>query len=168
MCVFVCETVSTTPTPTVAPTTTSTTSGTSNYSTERADNWCVIDRRDSVGPHGAAPSFRVIPWNEQSCEGTMTSLWPPCIADADIIFSSCGFFYLSSSSSSSSFSSSLFSSPNLSGRTLDVYHTSTHSVALVQIYRMRSETCCARLAEKSPKIAIWALSHKFAGLCFSN
>jgi len=27
----------------------------------------------------------------------------------------------------------LFSSPNLSGRTLDVYHTSTHDVALVQI-----------------------------------
>ena len=26
-----------------------------------------------------------------------------------------------------------FSSPNLSGRTLDVYHTSTHGVALVQI-----------------------------------
>jgi len=27
----------------------------------------------------------------------------------------------------------LFSSPNLSGRTLDVYHTLTHGVALVQI-----------------------------------
>ena len=27
----------------------------------------------------------------------------------------------------------LFSSPNLSGRTLNVYHTSTHDVALVQI-----------------------------------
>jgi len=26
-----------------------------------------------------------------------------------------------------------FSSPNLSGRTLDVYHTSTHGVALVRI-----------------------------------
>jgi len=36
-----------------------------------------------------------------------------------IILSSCGFFFL------------LFSSPNLSGRRLDVYHTSTHSVALV-------------------------------------
>jgi len=23
-------------------------------------------------------------------------LWPPCVADADIVFSSCGFFYLSS------------------------------------------------------------------------
>ena len=27
----------------------------------------------------------------------------------------------------------LFSSPNLSGRTLDVYHTSTHDVTLVRI-----------------------------------
>jgi len=27
----------------------------------------------------------------------------------------------------------LFSSPNLSGRTLDVYHTSTHGLALEQI-----------------------------------
>ena len=27
----------------------------------------------------------------------------------------------------------LFSSPNLSGRSLNVYHTSTHGVALVQI-----------------------------------
>jgi len=41
--------------------------------------------------------------------------------DADIIFLPCGFFYL------------LFSSPNLSGRRLDVYHTSTHAVALVRI-----------------------------------
>ena len=53
-------------------------------------------------------------------------LWPPCIADADIIFLPCSFFL----------SSSIFffySSPNLSSRKLDVYHTSTHGVALVQI-----------------------------------
>jgi len=31
------------------------------------------------------------------------------------------------------FLSSIFSSPNLSSRRLDVYHTSTHDVALVQI-----------------------------------
>jgi len=42
------------------------------------------------------------------------------IADADIIFSSCGFFLL-------------FSSPNLSRRRSDVYHTSTHYVALVRL-----------------------------------
>jgi len=37
-----------------------------------------------------------------------------------IIFYSCGFFFF-------------FSSPILSGRILDVYHTSTHDVALVRI-----------------------------------
>jgi len=46
-------------------------------------------------------------------------LWLPCVADADITFLSCGFFFLS------------FSSPNLSRHRLDVYHTSTHGVALV-------------------------------------
>jgi len=34
----------------------------------------------------------------------------------------------------------LFSSPNLSCHRLDVYHTSTHGVALVQNLRCRSET----------------------------
>jgi len=50
------------------------------------------------------------------------ALWPPYVADVDIIFWSC-FFFLSV----------FFSSPNLSGRRLDVYHTSTHDVALVRI-----------------------------------
>jgi len=36
----------------------------------------------------------------------------------------------------------LFSSPNLSGRRLDVYHTLTHSANL----ECRSERCCTRLA----------------------
>ena len=35
---------------------------------------------------------------------------------------------------------------NLSGRRLDVYHTSTHGVALVRILGCRSEMCCTRLA----------------------
>ena len=46
-----------------------------------------------------------------------------------IIFLPCGFFLLSSIYLSSFF----FSSPNLSGRRLDVYHTLTHGVALVRI-----------------------------------
>jgi len=50
-------------------------------------------------------------------------LWPPCVADADIIFLP----YVVSSIFL------LFSSPNLSGRRVDVYHTSTHGVALVRI-----------------------------------
>jgi len=49
-------------------------------------------------------------------------LWPPCVADADSIFCPVvSIFYL------------LYSSPNLGGRRLDVYHTSTHDVALVII-----------------------------------
>jgi len=47
-------------------------------------------------------------------------LWPPCVADADIIFWPYDFYLF-------------YSSPNLSGRRLDVYHTSTHGVALVRI-----------------------------------
>jgi len=49
----------------------------------------------------------------------LQSLWPPCIADADIIFSSCSLFCLSF----------FLSSPNLNRCRLDVYHTSTHDVA---------------------------------------
>jgi len=45
-----------------------------------------------------------------------------------IMFLPCGFFL-----SCSFFFLSLFSSPNLSGHRLDVYHTSTHGVALVRI-----------------------------------
>jgi len=50
-------------------------------------------------------------------------LWPPYIADADIIFLPCGFFFLSF----------FFSSPDLRRRRLDVYQTSGHGVALVRI-----------------------------------
>ena len=47
--------------------------------------------------------------------------------------------------------SSLFSSPNLSHRRLDVYHTFTHGAALVRIanFRCRSETSYTRLAENT-------------------
>jgi len=67
----------------------------------------------------------------------------------------------------------LFSSPNLSSRTLDVYHTSTHGVALVRNLECRSEMCSMRLAEntgpkKSTKIAICAPSHNFVGLYLRN
>ena len=58
------------------------------------------------------------------CKVHLCFLWPPCVADADIIFLPRG-FYLSFSI--------FFSSPNLSRRRLDVYHTSTHGVALVRI-----------------------------------
>jgi len=52
------------------------------------------------------------------------SLWSPYVIRQTIIFLPCDFYLLSSF---------FFSSQNLSGRRLDVYHTSTHGVALVQI-----------------------------------
>jgi len=54
--------------------------------------------------------------------GFVYLLWPPYVIGQAIIFLPCGFFL-----------SFFFSSPNLSRRRLDVYHTLTHGVALVQI-----------------------------------
>ena len=62
-------------------------------------------------------------------------LWSPY--GRTIIFLPCDFYLL------------LFSSPNLSGRRLDVYHTATHGVTLVQNLRCRSETCWTRLAQNT-------------------
>jgi len=68
---------------------------------------------------------------------------------------------------------SFFPSPNLSGHRLDVYHTSTHGVALVRIYNAGMK-CAAhgslqiQDAKKSPKIAIWAPSHNFVGIYLRN
>ena len=62
-------------------------------------------------------------------------LWPPCVADTDIIFSSCQF--------------SLFSSPNISRRRLEClpyFHT---WCGLSPTLSCRSETCCTRLAAKT-------------------
>jgi len=52
----------------------------------------------------------------------LSSLWPP---NGQVIISCPVFSYI--------FSFLSFPSPNLSGRRLDVYHTSTHGVALVWI-----------------------------------
>jgi len=49
-----------------------------------------------------------------------TFLWPPCIADAEIIFCTVISFYL-------------FFIPCLISVVTDVYHTSMHDVALVRI-----------------------------------
>ena len=72
-----------------------------------------------------------------------------------------------------SFFLSFFSSPILSGRRLDVYHTSTHGVTLVRIYnaglkyaaRSSLEIQDAKMAQK---IAICAPSHNFVGLYLRN
>ena len=60
-------------------------------------------------------------WHHSSVIQSMCNLWPPCIAG-------CGHIYFHPV-----VSSFFISSPNLSGRTLDVYHTSKHGVALVRI-----------------------------------
>ena len=56
-------------------------------------------------------------------DSRLLSLWPPYVIGQAIKFLPCGFFLLSF----------FFSSLNLSGRRLDVYHTFTHGVALVRI-----------------------------------
>ena len=43
----------------------------------------------------------------------------------------------------------VFSSPNLDGRRLDVYHTSTHWCSLSANLECMSEMCCTRLAENA-------------------
>jgi len=50
-----------------------------------------------------------------------------------------------------------FSSPDVSGCTLDVYHTSTQWCSLSANLECMSEMCCTRLAEKyrTQKIAKW-------------
>ena len=89
-------------------------------------------------------------------------LWSPYGIGQTIIFLPCGFFFLL-----------LFSWPNLSRRRLDVCHTSTHGVALVQISDARLKlAACGSLemqdAKKSTKVAIWAPSHNFVRLYLRN
>jgi len=57
---------------------------------------------------------------------TTSYLWSPYVIRQTIIFLPCDFYL-------SFLLPSFFSSPNLSGRRLDVYHTYTHGVALVRI-----------------------------------
>jgi len=73
----------------------------------------------------------------------------------------------------SSFYLLLFSSPVLSRRRLDVYHTSTHGVALVRIYdaglkRAARGSLKIQDAKNRQKFAIWAPSHNFVGLYLCN
>jgi len=66
-----------------------------------------------------------------------------------------------------------YSLPNLSGRRLDAYHTSTHGVALVRIWNAGLK-CAAhgsleiQDAKMMQKIAIYAPSHNFVGLYLRN
>jgi len=66
-----------------------------------------------------------------------------------------------------------FSSPNLSGRRLDVCHTSTHGVALMRIQDAglkRAERGSLEMqdAKNRQKVAICATSYNFVGLYLRN
>jgi len=90
-------------------------------------------------------------------------LWPPYIIGQAIIFLPGG-FYLSSSSSFF-----FFSSPNLSGRRLDVYHTLEPGVALVRI-SIAGLKCAARgsLEIQDAKNRHFGTSYNFVGLYLRN
>jgi len=98
--------------------------------------------------------------NQEFHTAVILLLWPPCVADADIIFLSCFFFLI-------------FSSPNLSGRRLDVYHTSTHDVVLVPILNAGLK-CAARGSlemhdpKKSPKIGHLGTIAQLVGIYLHN
>ena len=68
-----------------------------------------------------------------------------------------------------------YSTPNLSGHRLDVYHTSTHGVALVRIYNAGLKYAARGFlkvkiqdAKITQKIAICAPSHNIVGLYLCN
>jgi len=89
---------------------------------------CVVNRTSYVRPIAERLGVSTInavtttvPPVVTTCTQTAVLLWPPYVIRQTIIFLPCDFYLL------------LFSSPNLSGRRLDVYHTATHGVTLVQI-----------------------------------
>jgi len=88
----------------------------------------------------------------------LSFLWLPYGIRQAIIFLSCGFYLLS-----------FFSSPNLSGCRLDVYHTSTHDVALLRISNVFWNVLHAtHWKYRTQKIAICAPSHNFVVLYLRN
>ena len=92
----------------------------------------------------------------QISTGFASCLWSPYVIGQTIIFLSCDFYLLPFF---------LFFSPNLSGRRLDVYHTSAHGVALVRSARGSLKIQDAKMTQK---IAIWASSHNFSGYIFAT
>jgi len=109
------------------------------------------------GTQQISTGFSVLLWllqQRRSPEAKQT-LRPSRWASAHILISS--FFF--------------FSSPNLSCRRLDVYHTSTHGLSVN--LGCRSETCYTRLAEntgrkKSPKICLLGTITELGGLYLRN
>ena len=98
-----------------------------------------------------------------SLQKTSGLLWPPCVADADIIFLPCGFFYL------------LSFFPRLISAIADwMSAILAQWCGLSANLGCRSEMCCMRLAEntrrkKSPKIrhlGAIAQLHRNKGTCW--
>ena len=96
--------------------------------------WQEIGRSCGLVRSCPRPSSRIIIplseyvlplWSTEYFCQILCWLWSPYVIGQTIIFSSCFFFFL--------LLLSFFSSPNLSGRRLDVYHTLAHGVALVRI-----------------------------------
>jgi len=82
-------------------------------------------------------------------------LWPPCVAHADIIFLPCGFYP--------------FPSPNLSGRSLDVYRTSTRWCGLCANLECMFEMCSTWLAGNTgrKKLPFWHHHTTLLGCIFA-
>jgi len=105
---------------------------------------------------GRQPNFAALNRGRHLCSAGRPSRWALAHISSLVLFLS--FF---------------FSSPNLSGRRLDVYHTSKHGMALVRISNAGLK-CAARssLEMQGPKnrqkFAIWAPSHDFVGLYLRN
>jgi len=113
---------------------------------------------------GAAASRKAVWWDLRLPSLLTHLLWPPWVADADIIFCPVISIFLLLL---------LFFSPNLSGRRLYVYHrpTSTHGVTLVRIWNVChvwNVLLVARWKYRTQKIAISATSHNFVGPYLRN
>ena len=103
-----------------------------NHKWESEKSWAQAMR--PIGREGGDGSAQ----HGRSMISTIALLWSPYVIGQTIIFLPCLFFlsiYLHS-----------FFSPNLSGRRLDVYHTSTQWYGPSANLECRSERCCTRLA----------------------
>ena len=97
----------------------------------RDSSWRLIHRLSSSAPSPSCIFLHVVRTQDGDIECrsrrqnlTLVFLWSPYGIGQTIIFPCCGLFFLL-------FLLSFFSSPNLSRRRLDVYHTSAHGVVLV-------------------------------------
>ena len=108
--------------------------------------WHILTRAHTVSHLALTVDYVCI------INASIVLLWSPYVIGQTIIFLPCDFFL-------SIFFLFFLSSPNLSGRRLDVYHTSTHGVALVQIQNAGLKPAARgslkiQDARKSPKITI--------------